>query len=143
VRQSLFFLIAFFLGATAGADTAPQQVVPSSAGSPSRGQQQLGVKVFSDDVFDLSPKEPPPATSRGGRQVGDEGSYKQKDWERACASVKDRGDMQAYRDCYSNQKEKDEKALRQDFDRVEQRQNIPGGTNPLYEQQQRSNSLGD
>ena len=141
LRAALYF--SLFWGALAIADgpgAQPAKGLPEGGGAAQQGGPVpggLGVKVWDDRVFDLTPKEAAqPQISKEGRVIAEEPDYnteQRQQWLDACAPMRDK-DAQAYRDCYANQKAGSAKKRRQDFDNVERRQAQPNSV-PLVDEQ--------
>lgn len=139
-RAALYFSLFWGALAIAEGPGAPQADASAGGGAQQRGPAPggLGVKVFDDKVFDLTPKDAAqPQTSKEGRVIAEEPDYnteQRQQWLDACEPIKGK-DGEAYRECYANQKASSKKKQRQDFDSVARRQKDI----PLVDQQ-RGNS---
>lgn len=97
-------------------------------GGGQNADRQRGVGVFNDGIFNVdsgsnAPSGPPPV-SAGGRYMGDAPDYnteQQAAWKRACARFRNT-DARQYRDCYLQEKAKNQEQVRQSFERVERGQ---------------------
>ena len=112
---------------------------PAPQGAPQQPASR-GVQVFSDDVFDLTPKTAPAKTKGAdGRYYDGEPEYntaQRAQWLETCAPQKD-VDSQAYRDCYDAEKRKSLDGVRRQKDDIERRQSNPlrrGSSVPLLDE---------
>ena len=104
------------------------------------------IKVFSNDVFDLSPKTPAPTTRKGlsgkerylGPSTNTNWLQDQRNRE-SCTPEMDNG-MASFRNCVKDLRQRDAEMLQQSYDAVERRQGTPLRNRPARSGQRGPNS---
>jgi hypothetical protein len=151
MRRFLTLFLALNFSGLALAETAPN-AAPQAQGPQAPGPKQSGsaVQIWDDRVFDLGEKAAPPDKRKSAngteRYLGAEADYnsgQRTEWLAACEYLKN--DLRAYRECFSQQKQKSNERIQQNRAEVEGRSSLPMRNVPLpqYDSESQRNPAFD
>ena len=124
------FLIALLLVCFAASAEESLEKGKKNSGGPAAGQDtgtkpqaNRGIQVFDDRVFDLGTQSSPPTTSKGGRNLDSEPDYnsqQRQEWIDKC-SERGKESSKAFKECFSEQKNRTLGKVRERASEVEQK----------------------